>query len=563
MRSIGLIILILFVMNVIITSVSCIKFDTSEVAKIPEQTHKKLDRSTALQQQALGPTANTGQTASKGPIVRDEAEEEQTTPKLSQTQSSQTMNALPIVIDSFVIDNRIDTNHSCNLDGVLVRARNIGTKQLDDIDIYLIVPEPVTIINCSYPVISSSIEEALRYDRLTSKALSKEDISNPKQFAKKIMGKDKHSLEIQKYFSEKDREILNNSSLQNENTLENILLCGLNKLIRERKSGISTSFEHSKNSIYALQTKKLLKLNNTSSLGEIDHCLMNLFQLRDLYPSFLRKPDGSMQIHENFILDNETGYIHIKLPSLKPKDNLMFVYYANITTPGVYKATIMAATSNANYSDLYDDVYDDIYLAYYTPQLDVSIDLSELEATPGEGVTLKYLIDLVSPINRSSYYSFQANIEDSDKKNIIINKTDYNLLFSKNNTTCELPVVIKFISSGSYSIPSIEIGTKKYLAKTDKYIEVEDLWHKYIPELSLIFLALCTIIASNLPRFFKNRNYQFLLVAMALLAAIFLIILLEIPNIYALVIFIPILFIFLYSMLELNKQFEKENESKP
>jgi hypothetical protein len=466
-------------------------------------------------------------------------------------------NLQPIAINKYVMSSLTDDSYSNNTICVFVKINNNEKYTLSDIDLYETFPQDMDIINCSIPVKTNSMGEIIKYEKLNSNPIFYEDISNPRRFAQSLTNNDPLSEKLKAYFVEEDLGKLRNSSGVDENTLINIIVKGLNKAIIKSESDFPTQFNKDLDKIYSVQTKKLLELNRSYQLENYDRYLLNLFELRDLYPSYINKPDESLNILKIPIVDSLARFIHFRKFDLYPKESMIYVYYTNLSLPGTYKTNTNLRVPGSAYSEFNYP----LFVTFYSPQFDVKVDLSELEVEPGENVILTYIVDFLNPINTSSVYKLNARIENLGN-NMHVNKSTINLKFSRDNSTCEGAISLNFSKPGAYQIPALEIDNKKYTTSGGN-IEVEALWHKYISELSLIFLALCSVVAANLHKFMSINTLKIIYAFLSGATATGFVILLELPYYWLFIIFVICFFLIVYLLVDLITCRERIDNSGP
>jgi hypothetical protein len=444
----------------------------------------------------------------------------------------------PIAVNKYDLLHKISLDYKCEEVCILVHATNIGDKTLENINFYEFVPKDIKIINCSIPIKTNSLEEILRYFRSIEKEpyfLCAEEIISPKELSSKLM-KDDPPYHLTKNFSNSSKAVLINATTEDQAKLKKTISKEFNLAIL---NNVLCSLALDTNHL-SLQTRRLL--NSTRIKQKIDRQTLNLLILRDIYPSHIKKPSGSIEIGENPQIDEEAGVIHATFSQMRPKESAILVYYANISTHNIQKVNTIIDISDDKYPYLQFPL--DVTFPY--PKFNVRVVLPKQEVKPREPIYINYIVDLLVPNNESSDFRFSADVENNNN-NISFPDNRSKLIFrfsngsiSNNNST-----TIKINQSGSYSIPILVIGDGQYLVQ-DKYIKVEELWSKYILQLTLIFIGVFTLIGGNLRRIESSSIYKIFLLIVVLLAISIAFALLEISAFYSASITLLSIFIIVY-----------------
>jgi hypothetical protein len=491
----NILLLILVMINFEIFASLSIEFQTTEFKKGDAEFFKNLEPPPApgvyqasISSQASERAQTTGKSRSEPTrtIINEQMH-------LNYYQSSQ----FPIAVNKYLLYHNVDSNYENDTVCILIQATNTDDQAHENIDIYELVPPETKIINCSVPIKVSSIDEALRYMRRGQRMLCVEDISNPLGLANKLISNDLPcNLSIK--FLKNDTAILRNCSDENKFIINKIILKRFNEVIANHELDNRTIDER----YLSLQTNKLMKLNNSTKLQENDRRLLNFLLLRDIYVSHIRKPEGYIEINEMFRVDEEAGIIHTSLPRIRPKESLMFIYFANISSHEPQRTNTIVGISG----DKYPNLQFPFDITFPSPKFDVRVILPKQEVKPGDPIFINYIVDLLTPTNTSSEYKFIAKVENNNHNiNFIDNKSRLEFRFSNGNASCNNSTYIRINESGSHGIPVLIIGDSQYLVQ-DKYIKVEELWTKYILVLTLMFLGFFTLIGGNLEYIADDKN---------------------------------------------------------
>jgi hypothetical protein len=487
---------ILFILIYMITPSISIVYQATEIKKLEPVFAKSLATSVT--------TESKQRSISSSSIDLSEDEQE---PRAQENPSNEKIDSYReasnpnlINVNKRLIDYYIDRAYDNETICVLVQVTNPGDLTLYDIDLREIASDAVSIINCSIPVKMSSIDEILRYQRNRGCLISSSDIFHPMAMAKIII----NDSRIKSFLSE---NFLNEISLafnsKEDHRVETAILKEFNRLISNEK--LYDSVEINEKNL-STQTCKLLCLDRSEGLQKLDLSILNFLILRDFYPRFIKKPDGYMQIYDNLDVDETIGIISIPISSLSPKESLFFAYFAKISQPGKYSMdTVIGLSGKRAYE--YTTIPMDVSFLY--PSFSIKVIPSKEYEDPGDDIYLKYIVEILSSTNRTLNHIFEAEIRDNTNS-IYLNDTKFKLEFSNNNASVTKTVRININEPGSYNIPSIVIKNTEYVFP-DKYIQIEERWHKYIAEISLFFLGFCTLVGSNFEAIKKDKKIQIFL----------------------------------------------------
>jgi len=93
-----------------------------------------------------------------------------------QTYLSNKPDQFPISVNKYILSNDIDCNFKNSTVCIAVQCTNICDKILENVKICEIVPEDMSIINCSSPVVASNIDEIIRFERKGANLFCAKDI---------------------------------------------------------------------------------------------------------------------------------------------------------------------------------------------------------------------------------------------------------------------------------------------------------------------------------------------------------------------------------------------------
>lgn len=231
---------------------------------------------------------------------------------------------------------------------VEVKVTSIRTDGAKNLRIWEIPSEGLSILNCSYPIVSSSVEEIIDYENSDKSSLKRKDI-NITQILKILMARNNNSeiKQINELLSKEtndfDTNNLTNIDINNKSQLEDIsikMLNEFNKILNnatnldlnsslfsnnprnfDRNSDLDYYIneyeypEHIEKQDYRLLKRKLLEHAFSNETGN---------GIRRL--SFNKK-------HENLI-NGSVDCIYFEIPSLREHESIIFKYYLNTTELG-------------------------------------------------------------------------------------------------------------------------------------------------------------------------------------------------------------------------------------
>ena len=267
---------LMLILYLVCSTAISIDFETSEFKYIDPEFRKSLDSSPASEQSQM-------------PIltkITDNDVSRSTKTIINEQMSTNyyQLNQFPIIVSKNFLYHTINNNYGDDTICIFVQAINNFDKTLNDINIYEIAPQDIKIINCSVPIMASSLDESIRYTRGGSRLLSSEDISDPIGLANKLKVNE-HTSGLKANFSFNDCDSCNTKCKD--------FLKNFNDFIA--KSELSNQTEYIDRIYLSKQTKSLLDLNKEKDLLKIDQQLINFLLMRDLYPSHIRKPEGYIE----------------------------------------------------------------------------------------------------------------------------------------------------------------------------------------------------------------------------------------------------------------------------
>jgi hypothetical protein len=255
----------------------------------------------------------------------------------------------------------------------------------------------------------------------------------------------------------------------------------------------------------SLQTKKLIDIKNVNGLQRDDRRLLNFLLMRDIYPTHIRRADESFEIMEKFVIDRDAGLIRVSLPIMRPKESLMFIYYANISNHESQKTTAIVSIPK----EIYPNQPFPFEFVFSSPEFEVRGDYLRQDIQPEEPISINYIVTLLNPKDTSSSYLFDAYIKNNDPRIKILPTSKLDLKFPPGVYESEITRNMTINESGTYNLPSLSINNNETSFRLNGFINVEPLWHKYILEITLAFLAFFTLIGGNLETFLKKENLKY------------------------------------------------------
>jgi len=420
----------------------------------------------------------------------------------------------PVTINKDV-EHHINENYTEDTVCLSIEATNIGDRPLDNIEIYELASPQMELINCSTPVIVSSINEYLKYIS-ENWLLTSDDLSNQRGLAR-TLANSKSLTNLTIKFSKDDLAILENTSEESKSRIKYVLLNRFNEFILNNK--LDNQLKYLNKEYLSQQTIDLLNIENVSGLQRDDSKLLSFLVLRDSYESFIKKPNDFIKINKNYNMETKARQIHIFVPRLNRGESIIFKFYASLSNfePQTSKTIISIS------DDKYPRYAQSISVSMPTPQFSVSGDYSKQEVQPNDNISINYIIQLLNPMDHNSQYKFNAHVEKNDYDVHLLKDHNFQLSFCQPNYTCNQTVTMAFNESGIYNIPSLSIGNYEY-GIIDKEIKVDPLWNKYILEITIMIIAFCTILGNNLIELRKRKYLKYRICLVVLFILIILII---------------------------------------
>jgi hypothetical protein len=524
--------LILIIIIFMILNSNSITWEAKEIKKLDTEYVKSIEPAPSS-----GVSQEQGQ-ATKGPA--------QTTGRLAPEPLGTTINQqiyqsylqqsqFPIIVNKYDLFHDISEDYKSDTICIFIQVANIGDKDVEDLNIYEIIPEDMKIVNCSIPIKATSIEEFLRYIRSARREpylIAAQDITNPLALSNKIFRDDPpYHLKnhLKENFSSYLGTILNNKNKKNQNSIANLKQNISNNLNKAISNNVLCNLALD-NDKMSLQTRRLL--NDSRIKQKVDRLLLNYLILRDIYPSDIRKPDGFFKVGENPEVDEAAGTIHVSIPQLSPKESLMFMYYIRTYDHQTQKINTILDIANSKYPNLQFP----LDVTFQQPKFNVRVFTPKTEIQPGETIIMKYIVDLLSPTNISKKYTFSSIIDETNKT-VDADPQEFNFVFQNGNQTCNRSTNVTIYESGTFNVPSLIINGNEYFI-SDKYIKVEPRWHTYVLEITLFFTILALLIGPSLTNYSKYvmnskypTNLMLVLIPSIIILVIFFILLINIIEI--------------------------------
>ncbi|OPY53252.1 MAG: hypothetical protein A4E49_01510 [Methanosaeta sp. PtaU1.Bin112] len=422
----------------------------------------------------------------------------------------------PISIIKNIHSTKIDSDYKSATFCVYTQVTNIYDKNLYNIDIYEIVPEGNTILNCSFPSMTYSIEDQLRYARKENFLFSTQDIRDPEGLARRLMTNETLSC----YLRDQDsRNIYGDLKIalinKNKTYIKQIIAKSLNDLIV--KTDLAKCIKINETmlpaKLYPLdEMNHLINISMKNEMQSNDRKLLNFLLLRDIYAIYIGKPNGNLKIMDGRSIDENAGLIHIPLSIIHPKESLMFRYYYRTSEYGTHQTTTVARIAGNKFPDYVSQKE----VQFSAPRFFVQVDPSKFEAKPkmyifdGDNIEITYNVELLDPLNATNVYEFNGSIEKD--KNIIIDggETSFPISFRRNSSKLQpfsKTINISFKEEGVYDIPSLIIDDYTYY-KPGIYIKSEHWYSKHILEISL-FVTIFIALFSSPPKITKRIKRAF------------------------------------------------------
>lgn len=235
--------------------------------------------------------------------------------------------------------------------------------------------------------------------------------------------------------------------------------------------------------IYERADKNLEIINYTSPLIAIN--------LNDTYSYEMIK---KKIYYPNKLLNS----FYFNISQLRLKQSVLYMFCIKPKALGLLNTeTIVRVGGNGSF--LSDD-YHNLEILSRDPNFDVRAYINKLGEQPEKDLQITYIIKYKEGW-RSKPKPIKFNISIGDLCNdnsVIINPNKYELMFNPPDYTSNKTISVTFKKNGIYPIPEIKIGNDNndiYLFQQDR-ITIEELWHKYISELSLLSLGLSALISA-------------------------------------------------------------------
>ena len=505
-KAIITLIIILICFNFIIINTESIKFQATESKKLDSGFYTRLQP--IVTDQSYGMPNSIGDSEMAQGSNQESSGSSRTIINEKIYSNYYQKETYPLEVSKYIVSHNIDAEFNSDIVCILVKITNTAEKSIDNIEVREVTTEGLKIINCSVPIKSSSTREKLRYMRGGSRLFSAEDISMPKSLICKATCNDSP---IQLDFNP---DYIDNIDEYDDSTITKIILNEFNKIAAHENliapnSSINERF-------LSQQTIKLMQIDYRNELQKVDRQLLNFLLLRDLFESHIKKPEDYIEICDKHYIDEISNTIYIPITKIRPSESVLFIYYANISNHQPQKSdTIIDILNNKKYPTSQSP----LFVTFPNPKFVVRGDISKQEIEPGEPVTIKYIVDLLIDENVSYNYRFNGKIEHD--KQITIDPNDLiSLGFLNGSDSCNKTITIVFDEPGTYNIPSISIQDNEYFVLNNN-IKVEPGWHTYIFEITIMFLAVCTLVGNNFSRLEKNRTYRvFFLILFGLISCL-------------------------------------------
>lgn len=384
-----------------------------------------------------------------------------------------------------------------------VKVTSIRTEGAKNLRIWEIPSEGLSILNCSYPIVSTSVEVINDYENSDKSSLKREDI-NIKQVLKILMARKNNSemKRIRELFSNDTNNNITKIDTYNKSELESIsidILNDFNKIIENptnldfNSSHLSISprnFAGNNDTDYYIDSREY-----SDHIEKQDYRLLKRKLLEYVFSSN-ESADGIRKLsfnkkHENLI-NGPINYIYFEVPSLREHESLVFKYYLN--------------TSDLGKNELQSEIHADSF--HHEEKTHIEI----IERRPKFKIT--YLCpseELITDTSTEFEYSIEylGGDENMITSNLIINPvknspTDESYCTVEpqffNNVTFAKGKIKKINTSVKYSHigdrlspPTITINDEE--TKFDPDISVHHSWNAWVKKYSEIISAFVIILA--------------------------------------------------------------------
>ena len=213
---------------------------------------------------------------------------------------------------------------------VLVKMTSLKKDGLNNIEIWEMPGFDLKIINCSYPLKTTSIEYILDYEIYEKSELRKEDV-NFTGISKHLSN---HSVPIYSHIynllSSETQSILNNDSTHPKN-FSKYILKDLNKIIEKENLYLNRSLFLKSNISYRRDNVFQSKPNSSYE----DNKLVNRRLLEDAFPGLIKRSPFSLnKKHESLGVYKSHNAIKYNETELKNRETIIFKYYLKPTKLG-------------------------------------------------------------------------------------------------------------------------------------------------------------------------------------------------------------------------------------
>lgn len=207
-------------------------------------------------------------------------------------------------------------------------------------------------------------------------------------------------------------------------------------------------------------------------------------------------------IKNYYLVPEDVDILYKKFVRLNYKKSIMYMFCINPRKIGTF-STETIIRIGGNYSS-YSDYYKQFNIHVIEPIFDIKADIDKLGYSnglmpflefPKEDSEIRYIVK-IEGCNLSKPREEKFEIVNSHNIKILTSPS-FSMIFSPSKMENSTDIVIEYNSSGTFSIPGIEVANSTYIFP-DRIIEVTYLVHEYIYELTLIILALATIFGPNL-----------------------------------------------------------------
>jgi hypothetical protein len=369
-----------------------------------------------------------------------------------------------------------------------VKITSSGKVGLKDLEIWEMPGAGLRILNCSYPIITSSISEIQEYKLHDKSFLENKDIIDAKSVIKKLQNNT--SIIYQYVYSLLDEDT--KSLISNKNTtvetLTNALVEDFNKIINDNSSSNfnSTHFRGSdvilSNSIFiGGKNRGLFQGFSNQSKSFLENDDFRLFKRRLLEEAF---PEGIRKIryykeHENYNI-GKNSFINIGINTigeamLNQKESIIFKYYL---APDKIGKTEIDSVIRAD--DFYQEEKTVVNIIEREPRFLVTYTTPSREIAKGKWHKFEYHITYLGGDDDEKL--FNVSIDDDKSDFFQVNTTGINrgVIFRKGSTE-DFLVPVKYLKEGSHlarPLVSIEEDNEKIIEADLSVYDIENLEDK-------------------------------------------------------------------------------------